>query len=111
MPEKPISPNRPLIVVLGLILSVGLGIGAVAAHESFDASVRGPADIRSLLQVPALASIPVIVTRSDLARRRKILWFSWSGSVVALITAAVLVHLLVRPLDVLWLSILRRFGA
>jgi uncharacterized protein involved in exopolysaccharide biosynthesis len=110
MPEKPISPNRFAIVVMGLLLSVALGVGAAAAHESFDASVRGPNDIRQLLQVPALASIPVIVTTEDRARRKKMIRYSWGGSVVAVILIAVTFHLFVRPLDVVWLSVLRRFG-
>jgi protein tyrosine kinase modulator len=111
MPEKPISPNRLLIVVMGLLLSLGLGVGAAAAHEAFDASVRGPNDIRQLLQVPALASIPIIVTTEDRARRKKMIRYSWGGSVAAVILIAVTFHLFVRPLDVVWLSILRRFGA
>jgi capsule polysaccharide export protein KpsE/RkpR len=110
MPEKPISPNRFVIVVLGLLLSLGLGVGAAAAHESFDATVRGPNDIRQLLQVPALASIPVIVTTEDRARRKRMIRYSWGGSVIAVILIAVTFHLFVRPLDVVWLSILRRFG-
>jgi polysaccharide biosynthesis transport protein len=110
VPEKPISPNRPLIVALGLLLSLALGAGAAAAHESFDASVRGPNDIRQLLQVPALASIPVIITSIDRARRRKIIRFSWGGGVAVVILAAVTIHLFVRPLDVVWLSVMRRFG-
>jgi succinoglycan biosynthesis transport protein ExoP len=110
MPEKPISPNRVLIVVMGLLLSLGLGVGAAAAHESIDASVRGPTDIRQLLQVPALASIPVIVTTEDRARRKKMIRYSWGGTVVAMILIVVTFHLFVRPLDVVWLSVLRRFG-
>jgi len=110
MPEKPISPNRILIVSLGLLLSLGLGIGAAAAHESFDASVRGPNDVRQLLQVPALASIPVIVTDEDRARRKRMIWFSWGGGAAAVIVIACTVHLFVRPLDVVWLSLVRRLG-
>jgi succinoglycan biosynthesis transport protein ExoP len=110
MPEKPISPNRFLIVVMGLLLSVGLGVGAAAAHEAFDASVRGPSDIRQLLQVPALASIPIIVTTEDRARRRRFVRYSWGGGVVAAILIMFTIHLFVRPLDVLWLTVLRRLG-
>jgi uncharacterized protein involved in exopolysaccharide biosynthesis len=110
MPEKPISPNRVLIVSLGLLLSLGLGVGAAAVRESLDASVRGPADIRRLLQVPALASIPVIVTEADRARRKKLMWYSWSSGAAALILVACTVHLYVRPLDVIWLSLMRRLG-
>ena len=109
-PEKPIRPNRILILTAGLVLSIGFGIGAMAARESFDASVRGPSDIRLILQVPALASIPVILTAADRARRKKIAAYSWCGSVSAIILAMVTVHLFVKPMDVLWISLLRRFG-
>jgi uncharacterized protein involved in exopolysaccharide biosynthesis len=109
-PEKPISPNRKLILVVGLLLSIALGAGAVVARDSFDASVRGPADIRMLLQVPALASIPIIVTARDRARRRMIMAISWGGSIAVVVVAAVGVHLFVEPLDVVWISLLRRFG-
>lgn len=109
-PEKPISPNRKLILIVGLLLSIGCGAAAVVARDSFDASVRGPTDIRRLLQVPALASIPIIVTARDRVRRRRITALSWGGSIVVILVAAVTVHLFVMPLDVVWISLLRRFG-
>jgi uncharacterized protein involved in exopolysaccharide biosynthesis len=110
-PEKPISPNRPLIICIGLLVAIAAGVGAVMARESFDGSVRGPGDIRQLLSVSALASIPVIVTAQDRARRRIITRLSWGGSVAVVLLAAVAVHVWVRPLDVVWISLLRRFGA
>ncbi|MGH8323441.1 MAG: lipopolysaccharide biosynthesis protein, partial [Steroidobacteraceae bacterium] len=109
-PEKPISPNRILIVVLGLLMAVSLGFGAVVARESLDASVRGPTDIRQLLQVPALASIPIIVTATDRARHQRMLRYSWGGGVVVATLAVLSVHFFVLPLDVLWVSLWRRFG-
>jgi polysaccharide biosynthesis transport protein len=109
-PEKPVSPNRMLIVFGGIVLALGLGCGAVVARELLDASVRGPGDIRQLLQVPALASIPLIVTASDRARQRRFRLYSWSGTAAALLLIVVGVHLFVRPLDVVWLSLWRRFG-
>jgi polysaccharide biosynthesis transport protein len=110
MPEKPVSPNRILIAVLGLLLSIALGVGAAAARESFDASVRGPSDIRQLLKVPALASIPLIVTVEEALRRKRIARYSWAGGVIALMLIAAAIHLFVSPLDVLWLIVVRRFG-
>jgi succinoglycan biosynthesis transport protein ExoP len=109
-PEKPINPNRLLILIVGLFMSVAAGIGAVIARDAFDASVRGPSDIRLMLRVPALASIPVIVTIADRTRRRKIIGFSWGGSIAVLLLAAIMLHLFVRPLDVVWVTLLRRFG-
>ncbi len=109
-PEKPISPNRLFILFAGFFLSLALGAAAVFARETLDASVRGPTDIRQLLKVPTLASIPVIYTDADRARRKKILRLSWGGSIAVLVVAVVTLHVLVRPLDVIWASLLRRFG-
>jgi hypothetical protein len=93
-----------------LVLSVALGAGAVVGREALDASVRGPKDIRELLQVPALASIPIIVTSAERIKRQRITRYSWGGSVAALILAAVGIHFFFVPLDVLWLVLVRRFG-
>jgi hypothetical protein len=99
-----------LILIVGLVMSLGLGVGGVAMRETLDATVRGPSDIRQLLQVPALASIPVIVTAADRNRRQRITRFSVGGGAAALIIAIVTVHLFVKPLDVLWAILIRRFG-
>jgi uncharacterized protein involved in exopolysaccharide biosynthesis len=109
-PEKPIKPNRILILVAGLILSIGLGAGAVVARESFDASVRGPSDLRSMLSVPALASIPIMLTAADRRRRRRVTVWSWSGSAALLLVGALTVHFFVKPLDVVWVIVMRRLG-
>ncbi|MGO8972553.1 MAG: GumC family protein [Steroidobacteraceae bacterium] len=109
-PEKPIRPNRILILAVGLVLSAALGVGAVVMRETLDASVRGPNDIRQMLQVPALASIPIIVTSADKRRRKRMSWYSWGGGLSALALAVVGVHLFYKPLDVLWSILLRRMG-
>jgi succinoglycan biosynthesis transport protein ExoP len=109
-PERPISPNRTLIVIAGLLLSLSVGAGAAAAHESFDASVRGTGDIHALLQVPALASIPIIVTSQDRIQRKRIIRYSWAGSLALLVLLALTIHLFVKPLDVLWAVLARRLG-
>jgi uncharacterized protein involved in exopolysaccharide biosynthesis len=110
-PEKPVSPNRVLILAIGLVLSLGAGVGGVLGSEALDASVRGPKDVRELLQIAPLAAIPVVVTKRERAHRRRVLRYSWGGGVAALVLMALTVHLLVVPLDVLWLVLLRRFGA
>jgi hypothetical protein len=79
-------------------------------RDNMDPSVRGVQDMRRLLNVPPLAAIPVIITRADRRRHLRIVGGSWLGATTSLVTAAVLVHLFVRPLDVMWLSLLHRFG-
>ncbi len=109
-PEKPISPNRMLILAMGLVLSLAGGAGAVIMRDKLDASVRGVQDMRALLSVPPLAAIPIIVTRAEQRTQKRIVLSSWMGAVFSLMGAAVVVHLFVRPLDVVWISLLRRFG-
>lgn len=109
-PEKPISPNRFLILTLGLVLSLVAGVGAAVLRNNFDQSVRGVQDMRALLSVAPLAAIPIIVTQAERKRHRRIVRYSWQGTLAGLFGLAVLVHFLVRPLDVLWMVLLRRFG-
>ncbi|MGO9988376.1 MAG: lipopolysaccharide biosynthesis protein [Steroidobacteraceae bacterium] len=109
-PEKPISPNRILIIVAGFLLSLGLGFAAVVARDSFDRSIRGFDDVRQLLTVPPLAAIPSIVTTAEQKHRKVVLRYTWTGVITAVIAGTLLVHFFVLPLDVLWLTLIRRFG-
>jgi succinoglycan biosynthesis transport protein ExoP len=109
-PEKPISPNRALILVLGALLALGAGIATVAVLESLDTTIRNRKDLTELLDTPPLAVIPQIQTLAESARSRarwRTAMFGAAGGFVTLILA---LHFLYRPLDVLWFSALRRLG-
>ncbi len=73
-PPEPTSPNRLLIVVVGLILGVALGAGLALLLETADSSFHGARQLQTALRFPVLASIPGIVLESDRAamRRRRI---------------------------------------
>lgn len=109
-PEKPVTPNRMLIMATGFVLSFGMGLGAAVARDLFDPSIRGFGDIRQLLTVPPLAAIPTIVTAAERRRRKQRVRYTWAGSFAILIAGVSIVHLFVRPLDVLWITLTRRFG-
>jgi polysaccharide biosynthesis transport protein len=109
-PEKPISPNRFLIVAMGLVLSLAAGVGAAMLRDTLDVSVRGVQDIRALLHVPPLAAVPFIITQAERRRHKRRVRYSWQGAVVSVIALGTMFHFLVRPLDVVWISLLRRFG-
>jgi hypothetical protein len=95
---------------MGFVLSLGAGLGAVVLKDSLDPSIRGINDVRRLLSVPPLAAIPLIATKRDLARQRRVTRYSWQGGVLLIVGLAFAVHFLVRPLDVVWLGLLHRFG-
>lgn len=109
-PEKPISPNRILILSMGFVLSLIAGFAAVVFKDSLDPSVRGLNDVRRLLSVAPLAAIPNIVTGAEILRRRRVARYSWQGAIAALVGLGTAVHFLIRPLDIVWLGLMNRFG-
>ena len=109
-PEKPVSPNRPLILILGLVLSLALAAGVTAVFESTDATVRGRRDVEELLEAPPLAVVPRIVTEREIRAGRRRMRLALWGAAGAGVAAVVVVHFFYRPLDVLWFSTLRSFG-
>ena len=108
--EVPASPNRPLICVLGLVLALGAVVGLIALLENADGSVRGRHDLQQLLSVPPLAVIPMMLTQADHARLRRRLRVTVGGLFAALTLAVLAVHLLYRPLDVIWSVAMRQLG-
>ncbi len=87
LPESPISPNRPLINLMGAIAGLGVGLGLVALLEYKDKGLRSEDDVLSVLRLPVLAAIPVIETRLDRKRRRR-------RRVLEIVSAAVVVIVL-----------------
>jgi succinoglycan biosynthesis transport protein ExoP len=109
-PEKPVSPNRLLIMLGGLVLSFAFAGGVVFLRDSIDPSVRDFGEIRELLSVPPLAAIPIIVTASERRVRRRQVRYAWTGVFTAIVAAVCLMHFFVLPLDVLWAALIRRLG-
>lgn len=108
LPEEPVKPNRPAIIILGLMLSLGGGLGFVAVAESMDSSVRGVRGATELFNAPPLSVIPYLRNSTDKARaekRRRIATAVIAGSFVLIVLLA---HFLWTPLDVLWFKGLRK---
>ncbi len=108
LPEKPITPNRPAIIILGFLLSIGSGLGFATVAESMDSSVRGVRGVMSVLESPPLSVIPYLPTGEDLVKAgntRKIIIAFVAGSFVLLVLLA---HFFWTPLDVLWFKGLRK---
>lgn len=109
-PEEPSSPNRPLILMFGLMFALSAAFGTVALLESNDGSVRGRQDLQSLLSAPPLASIPVMLTNAQRARSHRLRMQALFGSAASVVVTLVVIHMFYRPLDVLWAVMLRRLG-
>lgn len=108
MPEEPVSPNRPAIFFLSLILALGGSLGYAALAESVDITVRGSKGVVAVLQTAPLAVIPYLATDSETSARRRQRRMIVFGAAAAVLVAMTLVHLFVSPLDVLWFRAMRK---
>jgi polysaccharide biosynthesis transport protein len=107
-PEKPRSPNRPAILLIGVVAALGGGVGYAGVLEGLDGSVKNPKQLARTLQVPLLSVIPFMENDRERARRRKRWMLIVTAAVFGTIVLLVAVHFFVMPLEVLWYAILRR---
>ena len=61
LPVDPIRPNKPLTMILALLLGLGLGAGAAFVRENLDTSIHTREDLQEIApMVPVLGLIPRI---------------------------------------------------
>lgn len=106
LPEKPTSPNRPLLLALGLILSLALGAGVGLTAHLLDRTVHDAEELASLTHLPVLAVIPQLGEIKDTSKR----WRNIISVILICIAGALLaIHLLVEPLDVMLMRLVGFF--
>lgn len=70
-PPNAASPNRPLIVALGLLLGLAVGAGAALLLELADTSLHAAREAQGAIGIPVLASIPQVKLEWDRVRERR----------------------------------------
>jgi len=108
LPEEPISPNRPAIIFLSLVLALGAGVGSAAVAESMSAAVRGAKGVVAILHTAPLAVIPYLPNTADSRGQRNKKRIMIITVVAGITILFLLVHFLFSPLDVLWFRGLRK---
>jgi uncharacterized protein involved in exopolysaccharide biosynthesis len=107
-PEKPRSPNRPAILLVGMVAALGGGVGYGGVLEGLDSSIKNPKQLTRTLQLPLLSVIPYIRNGTDRARGRN----RRIAIAVAVLLGAVMllgtIHFFWMPLEVFWYYLLRR---
>jgi len=108
MPERPVRPNIPAILLIGLFLGIGSGVGAASLREYFDQSVRSGEALTKATGFPVLASIPEFLNQEDLdrIRRKRIAWIV--SPLVMIVVGVVVFHYFIMDLDVFWAKLSRR---
>ncbi len=111
VPEKPVSPNRGALLLLGMLMSLLAAAALVWLLERLDSTVRGRKDLLQLLGVPPLAVVPRIVTAVERNHERRRV--RYTAVTASLLGAALLLssaHIFLRPLDSLWFAVIRKLG-
>jgi polysaccharide chain length determinant protein (PEP-CTERM system associated) len=93
LPERPDSPDRTKLNLLGVVFGLGLGIALAALFEYSDSTLKTDEDVMTALSLPVLALVPVITTIRDerLARRHRMILAIASSTTAILVAAALFV--------------------
>jgi polysaccharide chain length determinant protein (PEP-CTERM system associated) len=107
LPEKPVRPNRPAILLIGLILGIGSGVGTASLKEASDPSARKTEDLTKNFPFPVLTEIPEIITFEDEQRNKKRFKIAVASSFLFIIIIIAAIHFFVIDLDVLFVRVIR----
>ncbi len=100
---RPTSPNRMLILAVGMLFGVGLGAAVGLLVENSDSSIHQPRDLQQLAGLPVLAAVPAILLEPDRAiRSRRAIRQGVAAALVALVCllGGLLTYFLVNGLPV-----------
>jgi polysaccharide chain length determinant protein (PEP-CTERM system associated) len=90
MPERPTSPNRPQLQLVGVALGLAVGLALAGLVEYLDKTLKSEADVRVALNLLVLATIPVLPDVNRPGNRRwRVLAISSAMFIVAVAGAAV----------------------
>ncbi|MBA4391264.1 MAG: chain-length determining protein [Syntrophus sp. (in: bacteria)] len=109
LPEKPVKPNVPAILLIGLFLGIGAGVGMASLQEFNDQSIRDPKTLTAITHLPVLVAIPEIITEKDILGRKH----TWKAlliiAVLVFVAGLILFHFFIMDLDILWARVTRKF--
>jgi tyrosine-protein kinase Etk/Wzc len=57
-PEKPVKPNRPMIIAIAVLLGLFLGVIGAFIRKALHGGIDDPVEIEKMLGVPVYATIP-----------------------------------------------------
>jgi hypothetical protein len=70
LPLKPVKPNKPLVMFIGVFLGVAAGVAMILLLEFTDQSLIGIDEAKAFLELPILGGISKILTEEDIAVNR-----------------------------------------
>jgi polysaccharide chain length determinant protein (PEP-CTERM system associated) len=110
VPNRPSSPNRPVVVLGG----VGAGLAAMAALflllEMLNRTIRRPVELTKSLGITPLATIPYMETRLHFWVRRTLKLTLLVAVIIAVPIGLWAIDTYYRPLDLIYTRLLSQIG-
>ncbi|MGC1453904.1 MAG: GNVR domain-containing protein [Nitrospirota bacterium] len=93
LPIKPVSPNRVMIIYMGIVGGIALAVGLIVLLDILDDSIKNVDMVKSL-GIPVLAIIPHIQNPEALikSRRKDFFFYTLSGLFVILLGAVIVLE-------------------
>lgn len=110
LPDEPIKPNRKMLALAGLAISLAAGIASILGIEFIDGSIRNATSLTAIMTIAPLATIPYIVTSNEERRRVRFRAALFILLVILLLVGLSGIHLLYMPLDELFYKVIDRFN-
>jgi polysaccharide chain length determinant protein (PEP-CTERM system associated) len=91
-PERPVSPQRMQLDIMGALFGLAFGLGLAALLEYLDTSLKTEEDVVEALTLPVLALIPMMTNEVDAGQqqRRRLVMSCVVGALMLIFAAAVM---------------------
>lgn len=107
VPERPQSPNRPMIMMAGAAGGVGLGFAIIFMLEMMNHAIRRPSQLGKIDIIP-IAVVPYIYTERESRARKRLRIGIVVGAAALIGIGAYVVHYYYLPLDLLFENLLKK---
>jgi hypothetical protein len=88
IPERPFSPNRSRIVMMGSALGLALGVGLIGLLEYRDSTFKTEDEVLRVLQIPVLALVPMMASEVEARARHRRKLLAGLAFVVMIVSSA-----------------------
>jgi succinoglycan biosynthesis transport protein ExoP len=96
LPERPVAPKRPMLIIMGVLLGLFAGLAAASAFELPRLlTIQTTSDAEHYTGLPVLVSVPELLTPQEARRipRRRLLLIT-AGIIVTIISIPALAYVL-----------------
>ncbi|OUR71631.1 sugar transporter [Methylophaga sp. 41_12_T18] len=108
VPSKAEKPNRPKILAMGVVVSIGTGLGLALLVEMMFGGVRGYTQITRVVGHAPLVVLPMITTEQDIQNKKKSRNRILFSIFVLILISIAGFHFFVMNLEILWFKVLRK---